>query len=498
MPKYVDDENGISGNKRFPGVFSRVQQKIKNNLGVIDGNSVARVRKYRSEELHLYDTYCENKQYNHLLNWDAATAAAGEYIAVRKRKPRIIYNIGKVLTERVAAKLVGKSVFPKFVIEDDTEATEFLRYVQRAAEMQPRMIRAVKRMLRSGSSLVRFQVIDGDLKLETYNSKYCYPEFLPNGDLESVRIQYVYEDTKELDENGSPQKKWYRLDLGMDSDVLFDNPNYSPTVEPLFTPVETVTHNLGFVQGEWFRTDEDEGTDGYSLLCDILDMIDELNYGLSQSSQAVSYNHEPLLAISGMDAEELDKIIRSSTKAINLGREGKAAFVESNMKGVEAGNTLRDRVKGKIADVVRVVMLDPEKIVGNAQSGKAMEVLHGPLLELIDELRGPLEKCLKRLLLKMAMTLLELNKRGLETEVTIPAGWKPSSLDVTVTWPKIFPLTIEDLAKMSQVATALAGGNIMSQESMTRWLAPEFGIEDIEEERAKIKAQPVVNPFGSF
>jgi hypothetical protein len=31
-----------------------------------------------------------------------------------------------------------------------------------------------------------------------------------------------------------------------------------------------------------------------------------------------------------------------------------------------------------------------------------------------------------------------------------------------------------------------------------KWLAKDFGIEDIEEEKAKIAAQPVINPFGGF
>lgn len=477
--------------------MSRTQQKIQNNLGVISGNAVQRVPKFRKELLDKYDAYYECRQYDHLLDWDQAAGSDDEYIAVRKRKPRIIFNLPKVLVDRVSAKLVGKSVYPTFNIEDDPDATDYLRFVQKAAEMQAKILPIIKKMLLQGSSLARFQVIDGDLQLQCYNSKYCYPEMDAKGELISVRIQYVYEDFNDRNSNGDPKKKWFKLELNQQADVLFDNPEYNPEQMPVFTPVETVSHGLGYVQAEWFRTDEAD-TDGPSIMADIFDMCDELNYGLSQSSQAVSYNHEPLLGLTSLDSDEAEKIVRSATKALNLGRDGKAAFVESNMKGVEAGNTLRDRVKGKIADVVRVVMLDPEKIVGSAQSAKAMEVLHGPLVELIDELRSPVEKCMKRLLLKMSMTLLQLRDQGFETEVVIPDGWQPSSLDVSVTWPPIFPLTIEDLQKKVALATAASNASILSRETTMRWLAKDFGVEDVEEELKKINSQPVLNPFGSF
>jgi len=33
---------------------------------------------------------------------------------------------------------------------------------------------------------------------------------------------------------------------------------------------------------------------------------------------------------------------------------------------------------------------------------------------------------------------------------------------------------------------------------MTKWLAKDFGVEDIEEEVRKVNDQPVINPFGGF
>lgn len=57
---------------------------------------------------------------------------------------------------------------------------------------------------------------------------------------------------------------------------------------------------------------------------------------------------------------------------------------------------------------------------------------------------------------------------------------------------------MQDLQQKVAVAVAAAGGSLISREAMTRWLAEDFNIENIEEEIAKIAAQPVLNPFGSF
>ena len=98
----------------------------------------------------------------------------------------------------------------------------------------------------------------------------------------------------------------------------------------------------------------------------------------------------------------------------------------------------------------------------------------------------------------MTLTNLIQNERGAPVPVTIPPGFKPKSLNVTTSWPPIFPPTMQDLQQKVQVAVSAAGGNLISRETMTRWLAKDFDIEDIEAEVKKIADQPILNPFGAF
>lgn len=491
--------------KRWSGVFSRTKQRIANNLGIIDAGAMNGVRKFRDDKLELFDSYYENRQYDRLPDWDTSSQAAdGGLVPVRNRKPRIKYNLAKTIVDRVAAKLVGEAVYPNFSVEGDPDTSEYLKLVEKISGMRYRLMEPVKRSLAAGSSLVRYYLVDGTPKIESYCSKYCYPTFQPSGELEMVSIKYVYEDQNDRDGMGNPKKKWFRLDLTTTADIQYDSPDYKEgQPEPDFVIVEQVDHNLGWVQAEWFVTNENKfSPDGVSLIGDILDFIDEFCYSLSQSSQAVGYNQDPQLIINGMDEEELEELVRSAAKAWNLGRDGKAALLEGGMSGVEAAMALRDHMKQNVVDIVRVVLLDPEKIVGSAQSAKAMEVLHGPLIELIGELRPFYEARIKNLLIKISMTMLVMNAQGFEVGITIPQGWAPTSLDILASWPPLFPLTIEDIQKKVQAAATAKNAGFLSPESALKFIAKDFGIEDLEEELAKIdaaqKAMAAMNPFGTF
>lgn len=483
--------------RNFLGL-SRTQQRIDNKLGVIPADLASGPKLYRKESLNNYDSLYEMTQYEKLAEWEQS-CKVDEYIPVRKRKPRLQVGYGRLLPMRVASKLCGERYFPTFEIEEDPDTQAFVSLVIKQAKLRAKLLEPVRRALTSGSCFVRFYFVEGAIKIEHYLSKYCYPEFGPIGELTEVMIKYVYEDPNELDQKGNPIKKWYRLDLGQLSDTLYDNPVFIKDQEPTFEVVSQVNHNFGFVQGEWFRTNEDKHSpDGESLLHGIEGFIAELDYSFSQSSTAVSYNQDPQLVLKGMDVDEIDEMVRSASKAWDLGRDGSAEFLETSLSGVERAIELRDKVKFQVEGLARVILLDPEKMVAHAQSGKAMEVLHGPMVDLIEELRPILEDSYASLVTKLVISHLGLMSQGIDTGLMIPAGWAPKSLNLVAKWPLIFPMTMEDLQKKVSIASSVTSANLLSRESMTRWLAKDFDIEDIEGEIQKIAAQPVINPFGGF
>ncbi len=473
----------------------RTQDRIKNNLGIIQGGRKS--PRSRSEILELIDQYIKGTQYDGKVPWDEAENNQDGYIRIRDRVPKIIFPFAKLLCDRLSAKLLGKSVFPRFTIEEDPDTEELIKLIIKQSNFKAKMLTAAKEYCAKGSVFIRFKLADGAVSVEQFNPKWVFPKFDANNNLIFARIQYVFKDEEDLDERGKPKEKWFRMELGPQKDVLFDNPEFKAEEEPEFKAVSTVDHNLGFVQGEWLRTQDLKFMiDGEGIVEQIFDFIDAMNYNFSQSDRAVSYALDPQLITSGMDEEEIDKLIKSSSKGWHLGREGTADFLEIEGSGIQRAEETRNDFSQRMQDITRIIILDPEKTVGHAESGKAMEVLHAPMIELIDEMRPNLEKGLVALLQKMLLMVLIFNERGAELTIQIPPGFKPKSLTIEVVWGEIFPKTIQDLQQKAALMIQLTNANILSRETALSRLAKDFEIEDIEAEVARVNAQPQFNTFG--
>lgn len=474
--------------------------KAAKNLGVIEIELGKNDKRFRDPKLEYFDAYYENRQYEHLTDWEDALMS-DVYVPVRSRCPRIRYPFAKTLSDRLIAMMMGKNRFPAFIVEDNPDDQEFIRTVVKASQMQAKIMEPLRRMVNTGSVFIRFHIIAGVIKLEWFHAKYCYPTFQENGQLESVEIKYVFVDKTELDADGNFKVKWFKMFLGRDFEIMYDSPEFDENdpEEPTFTEIDRVEHGLGFVQGVWPKTGDQRGNpDGPALVADLTDFIDELCYSLSQSSQAVSYNQDPQLVINNMTEQEMAELIRSATKSWNLGKEGKAEFLEPGMSGVETAMELRDKVKQNVGEIARILLLDPEKIVGSAQSAKAMEVLHGPMVDLVNELRLVVEPYIKELVTKMCVATLQSSELGIDAPIVMPDDFTPESLAFELKWKPIFEQTIEDLAKKVAAGSAAVMGRGISEETFTKFIAEDFGVEDVKAERAAIDAKPPPNPFGGF
>lgn len=495
------------GNGRMFFGMSRSEKRANQNLGIIhlpsNGMGVEK-RHYRSQVLKEVDNYLHGTQYDGLSDWDDSLCSK-DHVKLKDRRPKIIFPFAKIFQGRISSKLAGASTFPKFKIEEDEEADFFVNNVViPGAFFKSKMQSLAKDLALRTSAFIRFKFAEGNIQLIKYNSNYCYPVFDDAGELESVEIKYVY-DTEEVDpQTGKMIKRWFKLELNKNSDILYDNPIYHENSDPEFEVEEKVDHEFGFVQGEWFRFgDNVHSPDGEDdpIIYQMLEFIDCLNYNLSLSDQAVNYGTEPQLAISGMDEEDVENLIKSASKTWLLGRDGKAEFIETSGSGAEQAEKQRDNYLKLFQHTARIVLLDPEKMAANAQSGKAMEVMHAPMVELINEMRPWMEKGMIKLLQKISTTIIMLGLQGFETQFIIPPRWQPTSLNIQATWPPIFELTTQDRQQILSIALQAANGNIISRDTALRWLQSQgvdFGVEDFEAEQQKINTQPQFNTFGFY
>lgn len=490
--KYLNGDRSIFG-------LSRSEKQDANVLGLI-GVSGESSKKYRSDKLEKVTKYLNGTQYDGLHDWDSSSSGE-DHIPLFKRKPKIIYPFLKIFADRMSSKLVGHSTFPKMKIEQDPDAEYFSNLVIDGGFIKPRILDSVKKLVAYNSVFVRYKISDGILKLESYCSNYCYPVIEPNGNLESIEIKYVY-DSGETGSDGKKIMKWYKLFLSKEVDILYNNPVFdqNSSLEPQFEEVARNEHGLGFVQGEWFSNGENlyspDGAD--PIISDIFGFIDAINYNLSQTVSATNYGLDPQLIISGMDTDEVDSLIKSSAKAWLMGRDGQARFLEVNGNGVKTANETTSDLFKRACDIARIVMLDPEKIVGSAQSGKAMEILHGPMVELVNEIRPWIEKGLKSLMTKIVSTIIYVRDNGMDTQFITPKGWVPQSLEYKIIWPPIFELTTQDKQQLVSLGIQASNANIISRDTALRWLQSQgvdFGVDDFELEQQKISSQERFNTF---
>ena len=452
------------------------------------------VIEYRSKELKDIENQLNGNQFNKKMDWFEAEKYRGsQFVGIQDRKPYLRYDLLKIHIQRIISKLYGHGRFPKFKVEDRPEAEESILELITKAQLQTQLIRISYDLFAMGSAFLRVRVMDGQLIFNQYSPNQCWPQMDRVGDLESIIIMFVYKDEFDLNPNtGEPQKKWHCVALGRDKDIQFDSPDYEPGKPPEFEILDEAEHNLGFVQGHWFVSgDVGMGVDGPSLVESIIGIGESITYNLCQSDRATEYGADPQTVFSGMGPEDLDVLAKSKDKAWSLGREGSAQFLEISGAGLAQSEQTEMRLQRKAQEATRAIEHEPEKIVGSAQSGRAMEILYGPLVDLVEELRPVVGDQMKKFVKTMALLIERFPVRNIQVQELTEEDIDKISLQ----WGKIFPPTLNDISMATSSLSSAIQSGLLSKETAIAKLAPYYDIEDVAEEIDKISKQPVDNPY---
>ena len=155
------------------------------------------------------------------------------------------------------------------------------------------------------------------------------------------------------------------------------------------------------------------------------------------------------------------------------------------------------RIRQAAQEITRAIFHDPEKITGSAQSAVAMKVLYAPLVDFILEVRPIVEHSMIKLITKIFLLFIKFNSQGVQLPIQMPANYNPKSIDISVKWKDVFPMTIQDFQQLSTVLTSLSNANIISRETVLEKLSqyPWLKIDDIQQEVSKVDNQKQFNPF---
>ncbi|MDB6104054.1 MAG: hypothetical protein JWO52_4053 [Gammaproteobacteria bacterium] len=428
-----------------------------------------------------------------------------EYVKLSDRRPSARTRLCRTVVNDSVAMLFDDDHFPGIECKDETTRDSVADLIKELG-LRGVMIEAAT-VGSVGSVAILFRILKHRVFFDVLKTPFLTPAWKADepDTLQSVTERYKVKGHA-LKEQGYPIK-----DDDLSADFWFQR-IWDETAENWFVPldvsdkdgvpqldtVRTVQHTLGFVPMVWIKNlPGGNGIDGEPTFPrEAIDMQIESDYLLSQGGRGLKYQSDPTLVIKEQpygDGTEGGARVKGAANALVVGKEGDAKLLEITGNGAQ---TVLEWVRG-----LRELALEgaggnrsnADKISA-AQSGRAMELMHQSLINLASKLRISYGDhglhCLIEMIVRASAKIALKNKRG-------EAVKKLSLTDpISLRWTRWFAPTYSDLQTEAITLSALRAGNLVSQETAVKSLAPNYDIVDVEEELKQIKADmpPDVDP----
>ncbi len=420
---------------------------------------------------------------------------SGQYIKLRDRRPGVRYNLCKLAVRKAVGMLFSEGHFPEIEHPDDA-TKQALGQIARDAGLQLAMVDAATRGS-IGSVAIWLRVLTGRIYVDVLDTLFLAPSYSPERPDELVAVTERRKMTGAelgamgyaIDPKDAQAPHWWQRVWTADAEEWY-RPQKINGKDELTRPVldvgKTIEHGLGFVPMVWIRNlPGGNGVDGAPTFDDeAIETQIEIEYQLSQGARALRYAGDPLLLIKEPATDAGGSFVRSASNAMVVGKDGDAKLVEIDGAASEAVIGFSKYLADLAREQLHTPALNPDKMSA-AQSGRALELLMGPLIELADQLRTTYGTEGVQRLLQMVVRV------GSESQL-IGADGKPyptlTDGAVTLKWPAWFAPTPQDL---SQIATTLrihTDAGHMSQASAVGIVAPLYDIPDAQAELLAIES----------
>lgn len=486
---------------------------------------VAPTQSTRAKELEALERLYQGEQYQGrgLADpWDKA--GAGRRVPLNRQRPSVQYDLPRPIVDRPTALLFGEGRFPEITFEPharpgdpaaaegnttgeggegegeksaaDRAADETARInawiasIVDEGALQQVALTWARQGARLSSACMTWSVVDGEFAFESHATRHCTPEFHPRKRGELVRLEKRYKHmvaTQEL--RGGvlvvvEKPYWHREVWDTQQHIVYADEPVTEK-EPTWREADVAVHGFGFVPGVWVKNldDGEPGrVDGVSLLDGISDVTEDIDRTLSQKSRAVRYNQEPERVYFGLSEEEKKRIEivgGGASRALPSKKDGgEVSLLELKGEGQRVAEEHVMAQRGRVLEVTRVVMPDPEKLLAASKSGAALRILFAPTLELVGELRQTYGRGLRTIIGQILRAVREgtLTKLG-ELATTPPATIPPGK--VVLGWGFAFEPTPQDLLQIAQACQTLRQASLVDRETLVRWLASYLGVRDV-------------------
>lgn len=493
----------------------------------------------RFQVLDKLDQYADCRQYDRLqFNWDGQRLGYGAeaavvwpgYVQLDQRRPSVRYNLGKLIITRLTAMAMGEESWPEVTVPGDEDAEDYVKALATESRLQERIQEARNKGGASGTACVSFSFVDGVPRVKAHEAKHMHPLRWADKDesvLGSVLKAYRYPRTVFVD--GKPTVK----------DFYFAR-YWDEQIETVWDPIPaemaqagtwaigvrsySVRHGYGECPVYWTQNLPDsEREDGISDIDGLEGTFDKINHLLSATTKGTIANVDPTLIIKDDPQKNPGSLQKGSGQAIFS--KGGAEYLELRGESVKTATTLANELVRYCLNTAGVVIGDPEKMGGKAQSSVALKMLYLPMCNQSDLLRvqyGSLIIKVLRGMLRAARLIGSLEpgpavttEDGLRIQqkpvVILPprvemvdkpgAPGEQSTSEEQITertpgesdrldlkWPPYFQPTMLDVQAMVD-AVSKAKGVTISQRTAVKYTAPVFGVADVDQELAELAAE---------
>lgn len=484
-----------------------------------------RFRDLDRRESYYRATQDASKRYNwdgQLLGYGDAPIKPGWVVPMSQRQPASRYDLAKVIVNRLTSMVFGEGRFPELRCEGDEEAEDYVRELAKEARLPVRMAEARSLGGAEGTACLSFGFVDGKPRVRVHNPKHVIPLRWKDQDeyvLGAVMKAYAYPRGVYNTDTRRMERKWFWTVTFWDEvhEVTWRDIPEAVAQDPRWQewPKRTVNlHGYGFCPFYWIQNKPDsveyDGEGDYEGLEGTFDQINQL---LSATTKGTRANVDPTLVVKMDPGANTGAVFKGSENA--LFSSGGAEYLELKGTAVQAAERQLERLRSYCLDVAGVVLADPEKLAGAAQSAKALEILYQPMLANCDIIREQYgEHGVKRILvdmLKVARMFLTSEPVALadgtlvqskvilapkvETDpdtgaVTITERTPGTSERVTLNWRPYFAPTWDDIVKATTgMKNANGGKATVSHRTSVQAIAPLVGVEDIDEEMKRIEEE---------
>ncbi len=412
----------------------------------------------------------------------------GEYVKLAERRPSVRYGLSRVVVEDSISLLFGEGRFPDLTTENKDSAQNLADIVKDARLNQ---VMAEAALLGSvGSVAVWLRVLKGRLFVKVLPTKFLTPAFDPEAPdvLLSVTERYKVKGRVlrasgyTINDQDMAKDHWFQRIWDQDAETWFLPQSITADDKPMqIDTTRTVKHSFGFVPMVWIRNlPGGDDVDGACTFRPAVETSIEIDYQLSQAGRGLKYSSDPTLLIKEPAAPDMP-MLGGAANALVVSEKGDA-------KLLEIGGT----ASAAVIEYVRVLReMALESVHGNrsnadkvsaAQSGRALEMLHQPLIWLADNLRISYGEVGLLGLVRMIVAASHIYPLTVAGKTIKDLPDEPIGLR----WPQWFSPTNTDLQAQAATLSTLRTAGMISRETAIGTIANDYDIEDPAVEMAQI------------